>query len=203
MGGSANGMEAMQLVRTQRPAVVLMDIRMPGMDRLEASRHLAQMDEPPAIIFTTTCSEHGLEASDAHAGSYLVKPIRQERLEQALNKARRLTQAQLATLSMESGPQGRSHICAHIRGNLELISVDDVIFVQADQKYITVRHRNGERLMEDALENLETEFKERFICIHRNALANIAHISGMEKSCDVRFLMVFKGIRDRLGIGRP
>ncbi|HEX2236950.1 MAG TPA: response regulator [Gammaproteobacteria bacterium] len=95
-------MEAMQLVRTQRPAVVLMDIRMPGMDRLEASRHLAQMDEPPAIIFTTTCSEHGLEAFDSHAGSYLVKPIRQERLEQALNKARRLTQAQLAALSMEA-----------------------------------------------------------------------------------------------------
>jgi hypothetical protein len=75
----------------------------------------------------TAYSEHALEASDAHAVSYLVKPIRQERLEQALNKARKLTQAQLAALSMESGPEGRSHICAHIRGNLELISIDDVI----------------------------------------------------------------------------
>jgi two-component system response regulator AlgR len=86
---------------------------------------------------------------------------------------------------------------------LELISVDDVVFFQANREYITVRHRNGELLMEDALENLETEFKERFICIRRNALANIAHISGIGKSRDARFLMVFKGIRDRLGIGRP
>jgi two-component system response regulator AlgR len=202
VGEAANGMEAVQLVQTQRPAVVLMDIRMPGMDGLEASRHLAQMDEPPAIIFTTAYSEHALEAFDTHAVSYLVKPIRQERLEQALNKARKLTQAQLATLAMETGPQGRSHICARIRGNLELISVDDVLYFQADQKYITVRHRNGEVLIEDALKNLETEFSERFIRIHRNALANIGHISGMEKSRDARFLMVFKGINDRLEISR-
>jgi hypothetical protein len=143
-----------------------MDIRMPGMDGLEASRHLAQMDEPPAIIFTTAYSEHALEAFNTHAVSYLVKPIRQERLARALAKARKLTQAQLATLAMESDPQCRSHICARIRGNLELISVDDVIFFQADQKYITVRHRNGEILIEDALKNPETEFSKRFIRIH-------------------------------------
>ncbi len=94
VGEAANGMEAVEMVQSHRPAVVLMDIRMPGKDGLEASRHLAQMDEPPAIIFTTAYSEHALEAFDTLAVSYLVKPIRQERLEHALNKARKLTQAQ-------------------------------------------------------------------------------------------------------------
>ncbi len=202
VGEATNGMEAVQLVQSVRPDVVLMDIRMPGMDGLEASRHLAEMEEPPAIIFTTAYSEHALEAFDAHAVGYLVKPIRQERLEQSLGKARKLTQAQLRTLSRESRSTGRSHICARVRGNLELIPVDDVVFFQADQKYITVRHIKGEVLIEDALKNLEIEFKEKLIRIHRNALVNTSYVSGMEKSRDGRFLVNFRAIEDKLEISR-
>jgi two-component system response regulator AlgR len=202
VGEATNGMEAVQLVQSVRPDVVLMDIRMPGMDGLEASRHLAEMEEPPAIIFTTAYSEHALEAFDAHAVGYLVKPIRQERLEQSLGKARKLTQAQLRTLSRESSSTGRSHICARVRGNLELIPVDDVVYFQADQKYITVRHIKGEVLIEDALKNLEIEFKEKLIRIHRNALVNTSYVSGMEKSRDGRFLVNFRAIDDKLEISR-
>jgi two-component system response regulator AlgR len=179
-----------------------MDIRMPGMDGLEASRHLAEMEEPPAIIFTTAYSEHALEAFDAHAVGYLVKPIRQERLELSLRKARKLTQAQLATLSRESSSTGRSHICARVRGNLELIPVDEVVYFQADQKYITVRHNKGEVLIEDALKNLEIEFEEKLIRIHRNALVNTSYVCGMEKSRDGRFMVNFRTIDDRLEISR-
>jgi two-component system response regulator AlgR len=202
VGEAANGLEAVQLVQTTRPDVVLMDIRMPGMDGLEASRHLAQMEEPPAIIFTTAYSEHALEAFDAHAVGYLVKPIRQERLEQSLSKAKKLTQAQLATLHQESTSTGRSHICARVRGNLELIPVESVVYFQADQKYITVRHLNGEVLIEDALKNLEIEFQEKLIRIHRNALANTQYVAGMEKSRDARFLINFKSVDDKLEISR-
>lgn len=202
VGEATNGMEAVQLVQSVRPDVVLMDIRMPGMDGLEASRHLAEMEEPPAIIFTTAYSEHALEAFDAHAVGYLVKPIRQERLEQSLGKSQKLTQAQLRTLSRESRSTGRSHICARVRGNLELIPVDDVVYFQADQKYITVRHTKGEVLIEDALKNLEIEFEEKLIRIHRNALVNTSYVSGMEKSRDGRFLVNFRTIDDKLEISR-
>jgi YesN/AraC family two-component response regulator len=71
VGEAANGMEAVQLMQTQRPAVVLMDIHMPGMVSLEAP-HLAQREEPPAIIFTTAYSKYALEAFDTHAVFYLV-----------------------------------------------------------------------------------------------------------------------------------
>jgi two-component system response regulator AlgR len=202
VGEAANGVEAVQMVQTTRPDVVLMDIRMPGMDGLEASRHLSQMEEPPAIIFTTAYSEHALEAFDAHAVGYLVKPIRQERLEESLTKARKLTQAQLATLSRETQNTGRTHICARVRGNLELIPVDEVAYFQADQKYITVRHLKGEVLIEDALKNLESEFDNKLLRIHRNALVHTSYIAGMEKNRDGRFLITFKAIDDKLEISR-
>ena len=201
-GQASNGLEAIRMVQDCHPDVVLMDIRMPGMDGLEAARHLSKMDEPPAIIFTTAYSEHALEAYDANAVDYLVKPIRQEALEKSLAKARKLTKAQIAALNIETSTSGRSHICARIRGNLELIPVDEIIYFQADQKYITVRHLGGEVLIEDALKNLENEFGERLIRIHRNALVSTRYITGMEKKIDGRFVVTFKEIDDKLEISR-
>tara|TARA_R110002049_G_scaffold252264_1_gene427195 strand:- start:331865 stop:332596 length:732 start_codon:yes stop_codon:yes gene_type:complete len=201
-GQASNGLEAVRMVQDSHPDVVLMDIRMPGMDGLEAARHLSEMDEPPAIIFTTAYSEHALEAYDANAVDYLVKPIRQEKLEKSLAKARKLTKAQIAALNIETNNTGRSHICARIRGNLELIPVDEIVYFQADQKYITVRHLGGEVLIEDALKNLETEFEDRLIRIHRNALVSTNYITGMEKNIDGRFVVSFKEITDKLEISR-
>lgn len=201
-GQASNGLEAVRMVQDSHPDVVLMDIRMPGMDGLEAARHLSEMDEPPAIIFTTAYSEHALEAYDANAVDYLVKPIRQEKLEKSLAKARKLTKAQIAALNIETNNTGRSHICARIRGNLELIPVDEIVYFQADQKYITVRHLGGEVLIEDALKNLETEFEDRLIRIHRNALVSTNYITGMEKNIDGRFVVTFKEVDDKLEISR-
>ncbi len=201
-GQASNGLEAVRMVQDSHPDVVLMDIRMPGMDGLEAARHLSEMDEPPAIIFTTAYSEHALEAYDANAVDYLVKPIRQEKLEKSLAKARKLTKAQIAALNMETNTTGRSHICARIRGNLELIPVDEIVYFQADQKYITVRHIGGEVLIEDALKNLEVEFEDRLIRIHRNALVSTNYITGMEKNIDGRFVVTFKEVDDKLEISR-
>ena len=201
-GQAAHGLEAVNLVQSTQPDIVLMDIRMPGMDGLEAARHLSEMDEPPAISFTTAFSEHALEAYDANAVDYLVKPIRQEKLEKSLIKARKLTKAQIVALDMQTNNIGRSHICARVRGNLELISVDNVVYFLADQKYITVRHKDGEVLIEDALKSLESEFESRLLRIHRNALVSTKFITGMEKQSDSRFVVTFKGIDDKLEISR-
>ncbi len=203
IGEAGNGIEAVELAQQLHPDVVLMDIRMPGMDGLEAARHLSQMEEPPAIVFTTAYSEHALEAFDTYAVGYLVKPIRQQKLEESIAKARKLTQAQLAYFRQDDeNPQGRSHICARVRGNLELIPVDDVVYFQADQKYITVRHLGGEVLIEDALKNLEEEFKDKLLRIHRNALINKNYLVGMEKSREARFLVTFREVPDQLEISR-
>lgn len=201
-GQALNGLEAVRMVQNSLPDVVLIDIHMPSMDGIEAARHLSEMDEPPAIIFITAYSEHALEAYDANAVNYLVKPISQEKLEKSLAKARKLTKVQIAALNIETNNTGRSHICARIRGNLELIPVDEIVYFQADQKHITVRHLGGEVLIEDALKNLETEFEDRLIRIHRNALVSTSYITDIEKNIDGRFAVSFKQIDDKLEISR-
>ncbi len=198
---ASNGVEAIKFAEEHKPDIALMDIRMPGMDGLEAARHLATMDEPPAVIFTTAFGEHALEAFETHAVAYLLKPIRQEKLAKALEKATQLNKAQLA--QMASGDKNaRTHICARVRGNLELIPIVDAYYFQADQKYVTVRHAQGEVLIEEPLKALEEEFENDFMRIHRNALVAKSRMAGMNKTPEGRFQLVLKGIDDTLEISR-
>jgi two-component system response regulator AlgR len=171
------------------------------MDGLEAARHLSEMEEPPAIIFTTAYEEHALEAFETEAVAYLLKPIREEKLLGAIDKASRLNKAQL--LHLNQGEKNvRTHICARVRGNLELIPLPDIYYFQADQKYVTVRHANGEVLIEEPLKSLEEEFKDRFMRIHRNALVSRDHMVGMNKTPEGRFQLVLRDADDLLEISR-
>lgn len=201
-GIASNGVEALTLSEREQPDIVLMDVRMPGMDGIEAARHLAQLERPPAVIFATAYGEHALEAFETRAVGYLLKPVRLERLEDALRHASRPTRAQLAGLSEDQNPAARSHICARVRGRLELVPIEEVLYFQADQKYVTVRHRGGEVIIEDSLKSLEDEFGPRFLRIHRNALVATQHVAGMDRSPEGRFEVMFRGAEDRLEVSR-
>ena len=126
---AGNGRAALEAIAASAAQIVLMDIRMPGMDGLEAARHLDNMDEPPAVIFTTAYEDHALAAFEANAVDYLLKPIRRERLAAALERARSLTRAQLDALNLSSNaPSARTHLSATLQGNLRLVPVDEVAF---------------------------------------------------------------------------
>jgi len=199
---AANGRAALEQAHTIQPDIVLLDIRMPGMDGIEAARHLAQMDEPPAVIFTTAFNEHALEAFDANAIGYLMKPIRRERLLDALQRATRLTRPQLLNLASRNQQSSRKHISARIRGELRLVPVGDVIFFHADQKYVTVRYSEGELLIEEPLKDLEEEFTDTFVRIHRSTLVSVAHIEAMERDQEGAHQVRLKGIEDRFRVSR-
>ena len=138
------------------PDIVLLDIRMPVMDGLEVAHHLAGMEHPPAVIFTTAYQDHALEAFDTHAVDYLLKPIRKERLQQALARAGILQRARVEELRrLEQPPQPRTHLSATLHGKLKLVPVKDVRYLKAEQKYVVAAWPGGELLLNESLVELE------------------------------------------------
>ncbi len=185
------GEGAIDAFNQHNPDVVLMDIRMPVMDGLEAARHLTKSDEPPAVIFCTAYNDYALEAFDANAVDYLLKPVNREKLSHALLKAQKLNRVQLSALVSNEGDNGepateRSHISAKSSRGIELIAIDEVRYFLADHKYVTVfYHQEGELkevLIDDPLKELEQELGQAFVRIHRNALVAVAYIRGLEKT---------------------
>jgi two-component system, LytTR family, response regulator AlgR len=205
-GEAATGHEAIAQYNALHPEIVLLDIRMPVMDGLETARHLMADETPPAIIFTTAYSDHALEAFDAHAVDYLLKPVRAERLAEALQSAQRNTRLHssnlLSALDKDKTPEARTHICVRIRGSLQLIPVEDIFYFRAEDKYVVLQHRNGNALIEDSLIKLEEEFAGRFLRIHRNALVSVTRINGLKKLSDNSFAVLLKDSDEMLDISR-
>lgn len=194
VGEAANGEEAIELASSQQPDIVLLDIRMPGVDGIETAHHLNAMQRPPAVVFTTAYDEYAIEAFDARAIGYVLKPVRRERLERALEHAQRLTGATLNEIAEESQlASRRQHVCARLHDELRLIPIGDVSYFSADQKYVCVHHDNGDDLIDDSLKSLEQEFADRFVRIHRSALVAVARIDKLEKFPDGKTRVVLRG----------
>ena len=188
---AGNGKQALEASQVYQPDVVLLDIRMPGMDGLEAAEHLSKLDTPPAVIFTTAYNDYALAAFKTHAVDYLLKPVRKEHLQQALTAAHRLNRAQLQAIGeAEARHAEPGHISARVKGDIRLIPADQIYFFQAEHKYVTVGYPEGEVLIEDSLITLERKFPHRFMRIHRNALVAVDHIAALEKDkqgrCHIR-----------------
>lgn len=198
----ANGNDALAIAASSTPEVMLLDIRMPGMDGLEAARHLMKLPHPPAVIFTTAYDEHALAAFEANAIDYLLKPIRVNRLRQALDKARALTGAQTEALGDVAKPAQRSHVSGLVHGDLALVAVTDILYFHADQGYVDVVWADGSMLIEESLRSLEQEFPERFLRVHRNALVALAHVTGLRRDEAGNHFIAVRGAATELPVSR-
>ncbi len=197
-----NGQQAIEAIQQQHPDIVLMDIRMPGMDGIEAAKHIANMENPPAVIFTTAYGDYALDAFDAHAIYYLLKPIRKERLEDALNRAKAMTQTIIESLQ-DDLPTTRTHLSVFVQGNIQLVPVNQIIYFRADQKYVSVFTIDGEEvLIEESLKSLEEEFGKDFLRIHRNTLIAKNAINKLEKTIEGKFIIKLKNLEEPLVISR-
>lgn len=205
-GEAASGREALDWLARNSVDVVLLDIRMPEMDGIELARHMQKLKNPPAVIFCTAFDQHAIEAFEVNAIDYLLKPVRRERLLLALKKAHAYSQFQLKALS----PRPRTHLSVAVGGKIMLVPVVDIVFLRAEQKYVTVRTLIHEYLTEESLTHLEQEFGEHFVRIHRNCIVARDYIAGFERqphggedeAGGFAWVVLLRGLEEKLPISR-
>lgn len=204
VGEASNGYEALEQIDQKSPDLVLLDIRMPGMDGLEVARHLVGLDEPPSVIFTTAYDEYAIEAFKVNAVDYLLKPIRADKLKEALGKVVRPNKTQWKALNRkEDGSiKARTHISSRTRRGIVLVPVPDIYYYRAEHKYVTVKHKDGEVLIEDTLKELESEFPNKFLRIHRNCLVALDYIVALEKNINGQPCIRLRGVEETLDVSR-
>jgi len=204
VGEAGNGREALDKLAEIIADVVLLDIRMPQMDGIELAQHLNKLPKPPVVIFTTAYDAYAIKAFDLRVIDYLLKPIRLGRLFEALNRARLAVPVQTETLR-ELLPEPRKNLSIHERGKIHLIPIEQVLYLRAELKYITVRTAEREYLIEESLNALEKEFATRLVRIHRNSLIAKDAIAGFEKGGDEGesgWMVKLKGLDELLAISR-
>ena len=203
VGEADDGLACLAAIKDLAPEVVLLDVRMPGMDGLEVARHLRNLSAPPIVIFTTAYDEHALAAFESHALDYLLKPVRSERLRDALQRAETLRLGREVLAEQVPAALGRRrHVSAVVGGALRLMPVSDVLYFQADQGYVSAVSMHTSLLLKDSLRALEDEFAEYFVRIHRNALLAPAHVRGLERDAEGNISVVLQGRPERLLVSR-
>ena len=205
VGEAANGREAMDILHAVTSDLVLTDIHMPAMDGLELARHLLKLQQPPVVIFTTAFHEHALQAFDVNAIDYLMKPVRMQRLLAALQKVPRLKPLSAAKLD-ELSAASRRFLSVTERSRVVLVPIDEIIYLKAELKYITIRTGQREYLLEESLTKLEEEVGPRFIRVHRNCLVAREAIRGFERCVgdegDAHWEVVLNGVSETLPVSR-
>ena len=214
VGEAGNGQEALNKLMETPVDVVLLDIRMPQMDGIELAQHLNKLPKPvlgvakwpPVVIFTTAYDAYAIKAFELHAIDYLLKPIRLGRLFEALTRAREAVPVQTEVLR-ELLPEPRKFLSIHERGKIHLVPVEQVLFLRAELKYITVRTTEREYLLEESLTALEKEFATRFVRVHRNCLVAKEAIEGFERGGGEEgegsgWMVKLKGLDELLAISR-
>jgi two-component system response regulator AlgR len=194
-GEAASSQEALSLISTEQPDVLLLDISMPGMDGMSLAKMLQQKSPTPAVIFCTAWSDQAVEAFACDAVDYLVKPVRQERLEKALEKARLL-------VSTQSEPADKVMLRSTLGGKVSLLPLTDVIYFFAEDKYTTVIHDEGQLMISQTLLELEQQHADFLIRTHRSTLVVKDRIRGLEKSPRGSHKLVLDGTNDRPLVSR-
>ena len=186
-GEAGNGSEALEKIRELSPDVLLLDISMPGMDGMALAKVLQQGGASPAVIFCTAYQDQALRAFEVEAVDYVVKPVRAERLEKALEKAARYVG------DGERDDEGQHFLRSTVGGKVVLTPVSRVICLLAEDKYTTVVHEKGNTVVDESLTELENLYPSNFFRVHRNALVSRKHLRGLERTSEGHTQVLLSG----------
>ncbi len=200
VGEAANAVQAMELIPRTGCDLVLLDIHMPGVDGIALAATLRELAAPPAIVFVTAHAEHAVQAFELEAVDYLTKPVRLERLQQALQKVQRQRSAE------PEAPSLGEALIIQERGRSERVALSDIIYLKAELKYITVRTAEKEHIYDGALSDLEQKYGHLFVRVHRNALVARRCVRAVEKHNDPvegeGWTVRLDGVDERLSVSR-
>ncbi len=194
VGSVGDGEAALSACIALKPEVLLADIAMPGMDGLTLARRLQSLSNPPQLVFCTAYDAHALSAYELRVADYLLKPVRVERLREALARAQALR------ARAQSVP--RETLSARVRGATLRIPLEDVFYLTADEKYVAVHRDGGTVLIEDSLKSIETAFPQRFVRVHRNCLINAARLLGLQRDAQGEMRALIAGTNDTPEVSR-
>ena len=198
---AATGDQTLAAVAEYHPDVVLLDIHMPGGDGLAVAEQLSARRDPPAVIFCTAYDEYAIRAFEVQAAAYLLKPVRQQALAEALKRAERLNRAQLRALRQRDDEESHHLPVTSARGT-ELVDMTRMTHCEADQKYVTLHHDQGQTLTDLSLRALEQRFPEQLLRIHRNTLVGIRFVRSLERLEDGSFQLRLSGVTEALAVSR-
>ena len=205
VGEAQHGREALDLLQSAPAELVLTDIHMPDMDGIELARHLLKLPHPPVVIFTTAFHEHAVQAFEVNAIDYLMKPVRMQRLLAALQKVPRLKPVSAEKLA-QLPASARRFLSVTERSRVVLVPLDEIVYLKAELKYITIRTVEREYLLEESLTRLEQEFGPRFVRVHRNCLVSRDFIRGFERRVnddgDSHWEVLLTGLPETLPVSR-
>lgn len=199
-GEAGSGKQALEKIRRLNPDLLLLDISMPGMDGMTLARTLKSVPVAPVVVFCTAWPDQALQAFDCDAVDYLVKPVRAERLKEAIAKAERIISRPASSADEEK--TDNLFLRATVGGKTRLVELDEIICLVAEDKYTTVHLKGTKTVINDSLVDLEQRFPQKFMRIHRNALVAPKFIRGLEKSNSGACLLQVAGTDFRPEVSR-
>lgn len=179
VGEAPDAAQALALLERLAVDVVLLDIHMPGPDGRALAARIRERPEPPAVVFVTAHAEHALQAFELEAADYLTKPVRLARLAEALQKV-----ARLLRLRRAAAPAAQEFLTIQDRGRTERVPLDEVAYLKAELKYLTVRTAERSYILDGSLSEIEERHPAVFLRVHRNALVARQRVRALEKHYD-------------------
>jgi len=210
---SEHGVDAWDDFLAHEPQVCFLDIRMPGLNGIEVARRMAATASPPQVVFVTAFGDHALSAFDAGAVDYVMKPVDDARLGQAIERLKARLQkdggsgpdlnALLKQLLPAVAAPKPKPIQASLGREIKLIAPEDVIFFESDNRYTRVVFDGGDALIRTPLKELLTTLDtELFWQVHRSVLVNSRHIASAVRVDENSMHITLKGREEKLPVSR-